>query len=197
MILNEHESFEFNEWLRIQCIIIREISEIRVQKKENNKFDSMKKSILALAALALLAWGCSSDGDGTSTQPTPPTPTPTEIPAGTDTRPTWQSPNYDLYEQTMIVEVQLQDTLAKYASAQDLMSATIGSEVRGVAEAQQNDGNWVFPLIIASNNAGVATELSYYCDKLHRIFSIQWTTFDASVAPTGTGGIYQPEFVKQ
>lgn len=97
----------------------------------------------------------------------------------------------------MIVEVQLQDTLAKYASAQDLMSATIGSEVRGVAEAQQNDGNWVFPLIIASNNAGVATELSYYCDKLHRIFSIQWTTFDASVAPTGTGGIYQPEFVKQ
>ena len=156
----------------------------------------MKKSILALAALALLAWGCSSDGDGTSTQPTPPTPTPTEIPAGTDTRPTWQSPNYDLYEQTMIVEVQLQDTLARYASAQDLICATIGGEVRGVAEAQQNDGNWVFPLIIASNNAGVAIELSYYCDKLHRIFSIQWTTFDASVAPTGTGGIYQPEFVK-
>ena len=156
----------------------------------------MKKSILALAALALLAWGCSSDGDGTSTQPTPPTPTPTEIPAGTDTRPTWQSPNYDLYEQTMIVEVQLQDTLAKYASAQDLMSATIGGEVRGVAAAQQNDDNWTFPLIIASNNVGVAIELSYYCDKLHRIFSIQWTTFDASVAPTGTGGIYQPEFVK-
>lgn len=156
----------------------------------------MKKSILALAALALLAWGCSSDGDGTSTQPTPPTPTPTEIPAGTDTRPTWQTPNYDLYEQTMIVEVQLQDTLAKYASAQDLICATIGGEVRGVAEAQQNDDNWVFPLIIASNNAGVAIELSYYCDKLHRIFSIQWTTFDASVAPTGTGGIYQPDFVK-
>ena len=96
----------------------------------------------------------------------------------------------------MIVEVQLQDTLARYASAQDLICATIGGEVRGVAEAQQNDGNWVFPLIIASNNAGVAIELSYYCDKLHRIFSIQWTTFDASVAPTGTGGIYQPDFVK-
>ena len=156
----------------------------------------MKKSILALAALALLAWGCSSDGDGTSTQPTPPTPTPTEIPAGTDTRPTWQSPNYDLYEQTMIVEVQLQDTLAKYASAQDLMSATIGGEVRGVAAAQQNDDNWTFPLIIASNNVGVAIELSYYCDKLHRIFTIQWTKFDATVAPTGQGGIYQPEFVK-
>lgn len=96
----------------------------------------------------------------------------------------------------MIVEVQLQDTLAKYASAQDLMNAIIGGEVRGVAAAQQNDDNWVFPLIIANDNAGVVIELSYYCDKLHRIFSIQWTTFDASVAPTGTGGIYQPEFVK-
>ena len=151
----------------------------------------MKKSILALAALALLAWGCSSDGDGTSTQPTP-----TEIPAGTDTRPTWQTPNYDLYEQTMIVEVQLQNTLAKYASAQDLICATIGGEVRGVAEAQQNDDNWVFPLIIASNNVGVAIELSYYCDKLHRIYTIQWTRFDATVTPTGQGGIYQPDFVK-
>ena len=160
----------------------------------------MKKSILALAALALLAWGCSSDGDNSTSPaptPNPPTPTPTEIPSGTDTRPAWQSPNYDLYEQVMNVDVQLQDTLVKYASEQDLMSAIIGGEVRGVAAAQQNDDNWVFPLIIASDNAGVAIELSYYCDKLHRIFSIQWTTFDASVAPTGTGGIYQPEFVKQ
>ena len=159
----------------------------------------MKKGILALAALALLAWGCSSDSDSSTTPaptPNPPAPTPTEIPAGTDVRPTWQSPNYDLYEQAMIVEVQLQDTLVKYASEQDLMSATIGGEVRGVAAAQQNDDNWTFPLIIASNNAGVAIELSYYCDKLHRIFTIQWTRFDATVAPTGQGGIYQPEFVK-
>ena len=142
----------------------------------------MKKSILALAAFAFMAWGCSSDGDGTSTQPTPPTPTPTDISAGTDVRPTWQSPNYDLYEQTMIVEVQLQDELAKYASEQDLICATIGK--------------WLFSLVIGSNDVGVNVGLSYYCDKLHRIFTIQWTRFDATVTPTGQGGIYQPDFVK-
>ena len=156
----------------------------------------MKKSILALAACAFMAWGCSSDGDGTSTQPTPPTPTPTDISAGTDVRPTWQSPNYDLYEQTMVVEVQLQDTLAKYASAQDLLCATIGNEVRGMAEAQQIEDQWLFFLVVGSNDVGVNVGLSYYCDKLHRIFTIQWTRFDATVTPTGQGGIYQPDFVK-
>ena len=61
---------------------------------------------------------------------------------------------------------------------------------------EQIDDNWVFPLTIASNDAGLMIELSYYCDKLHRIFTINWTKFDASVAPTGTEGIYKPEFVK-
>ena len=106
------------------------------------------------------------------------------------------SPCYYLYEQTMNVEVQLQDTLVKYASAQDLIGASINNEVRGVATPEQIDDNWVFPLTIVSNDAGLMIELSYYCDKLHRIFTINWTKFDASVAPTGTEGIYKPEFVK-
>jgi len=154
----------------------------------------MKKSILAFAALALLAWGCSSDDDGTST-PDPVVPS-QEIPSGSDARPTWQAPNYNLYEQTMTVEVQLQDTLARYASTQDLLCAVIGTEVRGVAAAREVDHQWVFTMIVGGNNAGVNVGLSYYCDKLHRIFTIDWTAFDASVAPTGTGGIYQPVFVK-
>ena len=153
----------------------------------------MKKSILALAALALLAWGCSSD-DGTTKKPTPPTPT--ELPSGTDVRPSWQVPNYNLYEQIMSVAVQLQDTLVKYASTEDLLCATIGNEVRGVAVAVQNGNQWKFPLTIGSNEAGVAVSLSYYCDKLHRIFTTQWTSFDATVAPTGEGGIYVPKFVE-
>ena len=156
----------------------------------------LKKSILTLAALAFMAWGCSSDDDSTP-EPQPPTPeTPTEITEGTDVRPTWQAPNYDLYEQTMIVRVQLQDTLNKYVSSLDLLCATIGGEVRGVAAPQFVEDAWLFPLTIASNDAGVDVGLSYYCDRLHRIFTIDWTTFDASVAPTGTGGIYQPKFVK-
>ena len=147
----------------------------------------MKKSILAIAALALLVWGCSSDNDDTR---------PTGIPEGNDARPTWTGPNYDLYEQTMIVDVLLQDTLVQYASEQDLLCATINDEVRGVATAQQEDGQWLFPLIVGSNETGAMVKLSYYCDKLHRIFTIEWTRFDASMAPSGQGSLYQPKFVK-
>ena len=148
---------------------------------------NMKKSILAIAALAFMAWGCSSDNDDTR---------PTGIPEGSDARPTWTGPDYDLYEQTMIVDVLLQDTLVQYASEQDLLCATINDEVRGVATAQQEDGQWLFPLIVGSNETGVMVKLSYYCDKLHRIFTIEWTRFDASMAPSGQGSLYQPKFVK-
>ena len=147
----------------------------------------MKKSILALVALVLMAWGCSSDNDDTR---------PTGIPEGNDARPTWTGPDYSLYEQAMIVDVLLQDTLVQYASEQDLLCATINDEVRGVATAQQLDDQWLFPLIIGGNETGVMVKLSYYCDRLHRIFTINWTGFDASMAPSGEGSTYQPEFVK-
>jgi hypothetical protein len=140
----------------------------------------MKKVIIALAALAILAWGCSADDND----------------LGTDARPAWQAPNYDLFEQVMNVQVQMQDTLTKYVSKNDLLCATIDGEVRAVTVPLQVGDGWVAPLMVASNDAGVAVELSYYCEQLHRIFTIAWTTFDASVAPTGTGGIYQPEFIK-
>ena len=149
----------------------------------------MKKTILAMAALAFMAWGCSSDGDDSLIPQT-------RIEAGTDVRPSYVAPNYNLYEQTMTVDIQLQDILKPYASANDLILAKVGEEVRGVATAQQIDDQWLFQLTVASNEAGVMVGLSYYCDKLHRIFTTDWTTFDATVAPTGTGGIYKPTFVK-
>jgi hypothetical protein len=65
-----------------------------------------------------------------------------------------------------------------------------------VADGLQYDDEWLFQLTIASNDADISLVLQYYCDKLHRIFTINWTKFDASVAPTGTEGIYKPEFVK-
>ena len=149
----------------------------------------MKKSILALAALAFMAWGCSSGEDELQPQSG-------VISVGTDVRPDWQAPNYDLFEQVMNVQVQLQDTLTQYVSKNDLLCATIGGEVRAVSAPRKVEDGWVASLTVASNDAGVAVELSYYCEQLHRIFTTAWTTFDASVAPTGTGGIYQPEFVK-
>jgi hypothetical protein len=148
---------------------------------------NMKKSILALAALAFMAWGCSTSDDDSA---------PKGILEGTDARPTWQVPNYDLYDQTMNVEVQLQDTLKQYASAADMMCVKVGDEVRAVADGLQYDDEWLFQLTIASNDADISLVLQYYCDKLHRIFTINWTKFDASVAPTGTEGIYKPEFDK-
>ena len=150
----------------------------------------MKKSILALAALAFLAWGCSSSSDSDEEL------LPVVTLEGSDARPAWTAPNYDLYEQTMSVDILLQDTLAQYASAQDMVCALVNNEVRGLALAQQVDNQWLFPLTVASNDGGVMVVLSYYCDKLHRIFTINWTQFDASVAPTGTDGIYKPKFVE-
>ena len=93
----------------------------------------MKKSILALAALAFMAWGCTSSQDDDDDQPNPPVVQP--IAEGNDVRPDWlvQVPNYDLFEQTMTVDVVLQDTLQSYASAADLLCAKAGEEVRGVA----------------------------------------------------------------
>lgn len=159
----------------------------------------MKKIIIsAIAALALVAWGCSS-GDEEETTKKPDLNEMNMRPAlsaGTDERPAWQTPNYDSYGQTMTVEVTLQDTLQGYASAADLMCATIDGEVRGVATPEQMDGTWRFSLIVASNGAGANVSLSYYCDRLHRIFTTSWTTFDATTVPVGLGGIYQPEFVK-
>ena len=149
----------------------------------------MKKSILALAALALLAWGCSSD-DGEST--TPPT---TVIESGSDTRPDWVAPSANAFEQNMNVYLTLQDELLPYISENDLVCAKIDDEVRGVAVPRQDESDWLISLIVFSNGAA-PIQLSYYCDQLHRIFTIDWTTFDADVTPTGTGGIYQPEFVK-
>ena len=142
---------------------------------------------VGLLLFAFLAWGCSSDSDEAR---------PTGILEGSDARPAWTEPNYNLYEQLMSVDVLLQDTLKQYASEQDVLCATINNEVRGVATALQVDDQWLFSLTVGSNEAGVMVGLSYYCDKLHRIFTINWTQFDANVAPTGTGGIYKPKFVE-
>ena len=149
----------------------------------------MKKTIIALAALVLMAWGCSSSDDGDAPEKN------SLLPQGTDKRPTWVMPNFDDYEQTMFVRLQLQDTLQSYASDQDLLCATIDKEVRGVASAKQLDGRWVFDLHIASNDMGKLITLLYYSDRLHRIFTIEWGKFDTTTPPTGEGDFYQPPFV--
>lgn len=155
----------------------------------------MKQIVLFLfAALAFVATGCSSsDGQEPGTPPSPPVSTPIE--PATDARPHWEAPNAGDYEQTMNVYLIMQDELQPYLSENDILCAKIDGQVRGVAVPRLDEGSWLISMILFSNGAA-PVQLSYYCDQLHRIFTTDWTTFDATVAPTGTGGIYKPTFVK-
>lgn len=155
----------------------------------------MKKLFFAMAALAFMAWGCSSSDDDDGKTPLGFVQSPV-FTQGDEPRPTWQAPNYDLFEQVMSVDIQLQDTLVPYASQADLLCATIAGEVRGVATPRLVDEQWIFPLMVAGNESGVDITLMYYSDKIKRTFTTVWTTFNAAVQPTGDDSIYHPVFVK-
>ena len=152
----------------------------------------MKKIISYMFVLTALAFAasCSSDDDDTTGGTT------TGLAEGDATRPTtWTAPNYALFELTMSVQVQLGDKLADYQSSQDLVCATINDEVRAVAGPQVTGDVTYFPLVIAGNGADRAIALHYYCDRLHRIFTLSnWTTFDQSTPPTGESTLYYPNF---
>jgi len=150
----------------------------------------MKKIFLALAALALTAWGCSGNDDNDEN------PVEKGFPFGTVTRPAWRIPNFDDYDLSMIVDITLQDTLQSYASYNDLLCATINDEVRGLAEPEKSNNRWRFLITVASDESGQDIKLSYYCDSLHRIFTTNWIKFDSSIPPTGKGEVYVPVFVK-
>ncbi len=115
---------------------------------------------------------------------------------GSDQRPNWKEPDYRKFEFLMSIQVQLGDTLAAYQSAQDLMCATIDGEVRAVSGVLSTGGERYYSLSIASNGSNSNIGLSYYCDSLHRIYTIpDWAVFNASVAPSGDSGIYRPKFI--
>ena len=145
----------------------------------------MKKILLSLlAALTIVVGGCSKDDEGTVVKP------------GTDARPAWQAPaNYGDYEQFMSVLITLQDELQPYASTNDLLCAKVNGEVRDVAAPDIIDNKATFSLTIAGNGNDASIELCFYSDRLHRIFTLSnWTIFDASVEPMGTGNLYKPSF---
>jgi hypothetical protein len=155
----------------------------------------MRKIICIIAALALTAWGCSSDDD----EPTTPA---KEAPAdsaiviqpGTATPPTWQMPDFSRFEQTMSLFLTLQPELVPYSSRQDLLCAIIGGEIRGVAPFDVDNNGFV--LTIAGSSSDDNISLSYYCDSLHRIFTIpDWTTFDTDIRPMGKESVFTPIFV--
>ncbi|MBR1713282.1 MAG: hypothetical protein IJ722_07750 [Alloprevotella sp.] len=148
------------------------------------------RHLLAACLAAVTLSSCHSDDDGPASR------TPVYLLEGTDARPTtWEAPDYSLFELTMSVQVQLGDTLASLQSTQDLMCATINGDVRAVTGSKTTMGEVYFPLTIAGNGGEKTVTLMYYCDRLHRIYTLtNWTNFNASAAPTGESGLYRPCF---
>lgn len=148
-------------------------------------------SVLLLTALTFMVGSCGDDDDSPAT--------PSYLKTGKATIPAeWVAPDYSLYELTMSVQVQLGDTLAYFQSSGDKMCATINDEVRAVTSPMVNGTTTYYPLSIAGNGGDMTVSLHFYCDRLHRIYTIQnWTPYNASAAPTGNSGIYRPCFTKQ
>lgn len=154
---------------------------------------------VAIIATLLLSACSNSDEDTGLTPPTPVNPdsvmpSPAE---GNDQRPAWKAPdNPRSYEgMTMTVQIGLQKELLSYVSQEDLVCAMLSGEVRAVSGVKETGGQYYFPLSILGNSGEGAVTLKYYCDKLHRIFTVSdWKTFDPSVEPTVDGVPYEVKF---
>lgn len=147
-------------------------------------------SAILLTALVLVTGSCGDDSGEVPGQITP-----AYLIPGTDVRPVWNAPDYSEFELTMSVQVQLGDELAGYQSSADLMCAKVNNEVRAVSSPMSTGGSIYYPLSIAGDGSDQKVSLWYYCDILHRIYRINdWATFNASAAPTGSSGIYRPQF---
>lgn len=177
----------------------------------------MKKLLIIFAALAIMAGSCSKEegdaeqpkdnpgnnqeGDGTekpgnNQEDTIPVNVESSLLAGNDTRPDWEAPNYDNWEQTMSVRILPQKILEPYVTEGDLLCAMMNDEVRGLTEPVFDPDMTFFPLTVGADGAEAKIFLYYYCDSLHRIYSTEWTDFNASLPPMGEDGIYRPEFAK-
>ena len=119
----------------------------------------------------------------------------------TSSDPKWVGPKADVFI-GMTDNLILQDAVAvrvvpsaMYQRLTPRQAGTSGDEVRGLTSPTVEGDLIFFPLTVAANGKGESIKLSYYCDRLHRIFTIPWTTFDASLDPMGEGDIYRPQFV--
>ncbi len=138
--------------------------------------------MLMLAAFALM-WSCSSDDDDPEVVD-PVNFTETQLTPGNDERPSWTKPDYRQFQQTMTVQVRLQEALSSYITAQDLLCAKVDSVIGAVTVPNESETGYYFPLSIATDKGDAMISIHYYCDSLHRIFSIEnWRRYDESASP--------------
>jgi hypothetical protein len=94
----------------------------------------------------------------------------------------------------MSVQIGVQSALLPYVSSEDLMCAMLKGEVRAVSGLKETGGQYYFMLPILGTSGDGFVTLKYYCDKLHRIFTVtDWKEFDSSIQPTDPG-LYEVPF---
>lgn len=154
------------------------------------------KKLLYLAGVALVATlllgACSSDDDDNQQNQNGST-----LTEGTDVRPSWvvSSDASSMDEWPMSVQIGVQSELLPYVSNADLMCAMMNNEVRAVSGLKETGGQYYFMLPIQGNSGEGFVTLKYYCDKLHRIFTVSdWKEFDSTIQPTDEGTPYVVPF---
>lgn len=154
------------------------------------------KKLLYLAGVALVATlllgACSSDDDDNQQNQNGST-----LTEGTDVRPSWvvSSDASSMDEWPMSVQIGVQSELLPYVSNADLMCAMMNNEVRAVSGLKETGGQFYFMLPIQGNSGEGNVTLKYYCDKLHRIFTVSdWKEFDSTIQPTDQGTPYEVQF---
>lgn len=156
------------------------------------------KKLLYLAGVALVATlllgACSSSDDDDSNEKNE---TSMTLKEGTDAHPSWVV-SFDASKMDgcpMSVQIGVQSALLPYVSSEDLMCAMLKGEVRAVSGLKETGGQYYFMLPIQGNSGEGSVTLKYYCDKLHRIFTVSdWKEFDSTIQPTDQGVPYEVPF---
>lgn len=143
------------------------------------------KAMILTAALATLAWGCSTSNEGEDNQAPAPASVFASAPkpewgvdlSGSDARPEWKAVEIGRFENSMFLAVRLQDELAAHSNADDRMVVFINGECRTLLAEPNTDkeGNIYFVMRIWGNSAerGVKFALNYYSGGLHRLFTLE------------------------
>ena len=149
----------------------------------------MNKNILYSTAilLASLTFGaCSSDDDepkteGYSVETVSQAPSWQVDWTGNESRPEWQEPESNNYENWATLLLQVEDELKPYASEDDLLALFVGDELRGltgpareVADGEEIVQNGEFILKAYGNESDqnvMSVTLRYYSSQLRQVFS--------------------------
>ena len=109
-------------------------------------------------------------------------------------RPNWSKPDGSIYENWTTLMVKIEDALAPYVSADDIMGLFVNDEVRGLAKpaiaVEGNQyGSTKFLMKVYGNESGsesLDVTLSYYCQQLKHVFTLSESI---SMNSEGTLGI--------